>query len=365
MNILYYGLSANQGGIETYLYKVARNINKEVFHIAYIDETGGQACFREELEALGAKFYDITPRRESIFQNHRDLNRLFSENKIDVLHFNCNSLSYVTPILVAQKHGTKIVLHSRNSKANLFSSIMHRINFVRINSMDEKKIKRIAVSDVAGQWMFGKKRKYEVINNGVDINKFQFDANIRDKQRLLLGMEDKHIYGNVGAFLEAKNHAFLLRIFRRVLEIDNNAVLLLVGDGPLRDKIEQLAVELRIAENVVFMGIRNDIPELLMAMDCLIFPSLYEGFPNVILEAETTGLPIVMSEKITDEVMILETCKKLRLDMPDEKWAKMCVQLMRSDILRNEAAGLIEKAGFSVDKEIKRIENIYRKETYQ
>lgn len=362
MNILYYGLSGNQGGIETYLYKIARNINKENFNIFYMDETGGKACFRRELEALGAKFFDITPRRTSIIQNKEDLNLLFKKNHIDVLHFNCNSLSYITPILVARRYGVRIVLHSRNSKANLFSSIFHKINFGVVNYGIRTGIKKIAVSDIAGQWMFGKNGKYDVINNGVEINRFQFDIALRDEKRKKIGLEEWHIYGNVGAFLEAKNHLFLLRVFKKILELDDKAVLLLVGDGPLKANIKQLALELGIDNKVNFMGIRSDIPELMMAMDCLIFPSLYEGFPNVILEAQTTGLPIVMSDVITDEVVVGDRCKKLELTLSVEEWADKCVEFATTHSERKGAFKNIDNAGFSVETEIKKIEKIYSEE---
>lgn len=361
MNILYYGLSSNQGGIETYLYKIARNINRDKFKIFYMDETGGNACFRKELEDLGADFFDITPRRISICKNKRDLETLFTHNHFDVLHFNCNSLSYIAPILIAKKHGVKIVLHSRNSRANFFSSILHRINFFRINYWMKNDIYKVAVSDIAGQWMFGKEGKYEVINNGVEIERFKYNEMIRLKKRKELNLETSNIYGNVGAFLEAKNHVFILKIFKEILKKDTKAVLLLIGDGPLKAEMESLAINLGIANKVKFLGIRKDIPELMMAMDCLIFPSLYEGFPNVILEAETTGLPIVMSHIITDEVVVLDSCKKLNINCTIEEWTDMCVKFATTKTNRQNSANNIEEAGFSVKSEIIKIEKIYEK----
>ena len=361
MNILYYGLSANQGGIETYLYKIARNIDKNQFSISYMDETGGHACFRNELEALGAKFYDITPRRKSLIKNKRDLEQLFSKNKFDVLHFNCNSLSYVTPILVAQKYGVKIVLHSRNSKANLFSMVLHRVNYIRLKYR-LKNCCRIAVSDLAGQWMFGKHGKYMVINNGVEIERFKYSDALRTQKRNELNLNEFNIYGNVGAFLEAKNHSFILKIFRKITEIDEKAILLLVGDGPLKSHILSLASDLELTNKIVFLGKRSDVPELMMAMDCLLFPSIYEGFPNVILEAETSGLPIVMSDIITDEVVLTETCKKISLNCTVEEWAFNCKIFADRNINRENGSKVVEEKGYSVKSEIIKIEQLYRNE---
>lgn len=359
MNILYYGLSANQGGIETYLYKIARNIDKDKYNLFYMDETGGNACFRKELESLGAKFFDITHRRVSVKKNKEDLNDLFQNHHIDVLHFNCNSLSYITPVLIAQKYGVKVVLHSRNSKANFFSSVLHQLNFGKIKKL-KNNIIRIAVSDLAGQWMFGQNGGYEVINNGVEIERFRYREDLRINKRRELGIENKNVYGNVGAFLEAKNHLFILKIFKAIVDKDPRAVLMLVGDGPLKASIEQSAKDMNLNNKIMFLGIRSDIPELMMAMDCFIFPSLYEGFPNVILEAETTGLPIVMSDLITDEVVLQDSCKKLKLDQSEEEWGNLVFEQIKKEYNREQGAFCVEQAGFSTKSEIKRIEYLYR-----
>lgn len=361
MNILYYGLSANQGGIETYLLKIAQNIDKQKFNLFYMDETGGQACYRKELENMGAIFFDITHRRVSVKKNKEDLENLFKDHHFDVLHFNCNSLSYITPVVIAQKHGVRVILHSRNSKAILFSTILHKLNFYRVNYRN-KGIVKIAVSDLAGKWMFGKDGNYTVINNGVEINRFRFKEEVRLQKRQALGIENKIVYGNIGAFLKAKNHPFILKIFKNIVEKDPDAVLLLVGDGPLRNDIEKLAFNMNIISNIRFLGIRSDIPELMMAMDCLIFPSLYEGFPNVILEAETTGLPIVMSNQITDEVKLQESCVKQSLDASEVQWAELIFDLVQKKNDRLQGAICVEQAGFSAKSEIKKIEQLYKNE---
>ena len=106
--VLYYGLSHNRGGIETYLYKICRRLDRKKYEIAFLDETGGHAMFRKELEAIGARFYDITSRRVSPKQNRRDLEVLFEKEHFDILHFNCNTLSYITPLIIAQRHGVSI-----------------------------------------------------------------------------------------------------------------------------------------------------------------------------------------------------------------------------------------------------------------
>ena len=363
MNILYYGLGTNQGGIETYLYKIAKNIDHDTFGLFYIDETGGNACFRQELEELGAVFFNITPRRKSILKNRRDLKQLFDKNKIDVLHFNCNTLSYIEPVVVALEHGIKVVLHSRNSGTVLFSAILHKINYYRLLfNKNRHLISRVAVSDLAGQWMFGNGVKYQVLNNGVEIDQFRFSKQDRDETRGALEIKDRHVYGNVGAFLEAKNHVFILDVFKEIAKKDEKAILLLVGDGPLRERIEKKIKDIRLQDRIKVLGIRKDISKIMMSMDCLIFPSLYEGFPNVILEAETTGLPIVMSDLITKDVVILENCKQISLEKTPLEWSEECIKVIKNSNNRTLAAKAVENAGFSIREEIKKIQKLYEME---
>lgn len=357
ISILYYGLSGNRGGIENYLLKICSYLDKKKFSIAFIDETGGKACHRKKLEEMGAAFYDITHRNQSVLKNKQDLNNLFGSEKFDILHFNCNTLSYIEPIIQARKYGVKVIIHSRssNSPSRLITLILHWVNKIRIRKWN---IVRLAVSDLAGKWLFGN-TEFTVINNGIEIEKFTFDCSKRKRKREELGLGGKVVYGNVGAFLEAKNHGFILSVFREIYNADRNAVLLLVGDGKLKQRYQAEVEQMGLENAVLFLGIRTDVAELMMSMDCMIFPSLYEGFPNAVLEAETTGLPIVVSENITNEVNILEQCVRLSLNEGCAVWADACSVFARNSYNRYEAAKVIYKKGFSVMKEIRKLETIY------
>ncbi len=358
--ILYYGLSENPGGIETYLYKIAKHIDRTAFSLAFIDETGGKACFRKELEALGADFFDITPRRNSIFQNRCDLDQLFASERFDVLHYNVNTLSYIEPLQQAYKHGVRIILHSRNSATNthFHTRLLHWIHKKALNKMD---VKRLAVSKLAGEWLFGKDTPYRIINNGVEIERFAFSEEKRRKFRQRESLEGKKVYTNIGIFLPVKNQRMVVDIFSEIYKKDKTSVLLLVGDGPMKADVQEKVEAFNLTDCVEFMGRRNDVPDILCASDCLLFPSLYEGFPNAILEAETSGLPIVMSDQITDEVMILSNCCKKSLEEEPGSWAEMAIGLVEecNDYLRIDAAEIIRKNGFSVEEEILKLQEIY------
>jgi glycosyltransferase involved in cell wall biosynthesis len=218
IEVLLFGLSDNMGGIETYLKKIWDNIDKSRFHFNFIDMTGAnrQACFYDELSQSGATFYKITPRRESVLKNRRDLNRLFKEHHFDIFHFNVNTLSYLVPVEVALKNGCAVVVHSRNAGAskNKITRLLHVLNKKRLQRMP---VHRIAVSPLAGDWLFGSSN-FDVFFNGVDTQRFQYTDENRKKIREEQRCTDKLVIGNVGAFTPAKNHRFMVDVFEKVKE---------------------------------------------------------------------------------------------------------------------------------------------------
>ena len=363
IRVLHYGLSPNRGGIENYIYKIWSNIDKGEFHFDFADEWSGRAYYRKELEEDGCSFYDITQRRISLRKNRCDWMRAIGESKADIVHCHLNTMSYDTPIRCAMKSGVKIIVHSRNSggKSSLFTQSMHRINRAKYSGYD---FGRLAVSRKAGEWLYGNGKSFTVINNGIDTAKYRYSDEKREKLRKELGIgNDTFLIGNVAAFLDAKNHGFLIDIFNRILKINRNSMLVLSGEGPLRLQIEQKIQSLGIGDNVILTGNRPDIPDLLCALDVFVMPSKYEGFPNAVLEAQTSGLRCFISDVITDEVDA-GFCEYLPLQEDAMFWAEKIIEYY--DLCKYGTAGrveafkIVDDAGFSVRDEIKKLEQIYR-----
>ena len=360
IEILQYGLSKNRGGIETYLLKIWEHIDHDQFHFSFIDTTpdGEQPCFFNELKESGCDFYKITPRSKSIRKNRKDLETLFQNKHFDILHFNVNTMSYITPVYVALKNECKVIIHSRNAQSaqkKRITKIMHYINRFLSNTMD---INRIAVSGKAGEWLFGNS-SFRVFNNGIDVEKFRYRKDYRAIHRNNIS-DDTIVIGNVGAFLPAKNHKFIIDIFENVIK-KRNAVLWLIGEGKNREEIEEYVDQKGLSKQVTFWGNRQDINTIYSAMDVLLFPSLYEGFPNVVLESQCEGLPCLISSVITDEVCITDQVKKMDLSKDANEWANQLLKLYdRCSVCEREKSFLeIDEKGFSVDKEIKRLEEYY------
>jgi len=356
IKILHVGLDTHLGGIETYLLKISSNIDRNRFDFGFLTHDNQNPCFFNELSDLGCSFHFVRSRRKSWFGNAKDIRNLLSKEKYDIVHCHLNSLTYITPALEGLKAGAKVIVHSRNGGSAIGSSsrILGAINRLR---MPWNRVTRVAVSDLAGEWMFGKNRSFLVLNNGLDTSKYMFSAEDRTTIRKELGIpHNAEVIANVGAFRTQKNHTFIIDVFKAYYQRHNDSMLLLVGEGELEDEIKKKVSEYGIENHVVFAGRRTDIPSVLSASDKYLFPSLYEGFPNALIEAETSGLLCVSSTSITEQAC-LDNCIRVSLDAPVSDWVAALERSVVSD--RKACVEMVEKAGFGIREEIGRLESLY------
>ncbi len=357
IKILQVGIDSHLGGIETYLLEVARHINLDVFQLDFLSFFGETPCFLKELTGLGCGFKFIRSRRRSPVGNICDLRKLYEEEKYDIVQCNVNSLSYVTPAIEAVNKGISVLLLSHNAGASSGSSskLLNCINRIRFPF---NRVKLAAVSDKAGKWMFGKGGNFVVLNNGVDTCKYKFSSNDRAEIRKELGVSsESEIILHVGAFRPQKNHRFIVKVFHEYLKKNSNALLVLVGDGELKREIDEDVENLGIEENVMFLGVRNDVNRILSASDKFLFPSFYEGFPISLIEAETNGVLCVVSDAITNEVCF-DNCVRLSLEDSIDTWTMALGRCFVGH--REEAFKVIEEVGLGIDSTIGKLEQLYR-----
>lgn len=370
IRVLHFGLSLNRGGIETYLHKLTSSINQDSFHFSFINSTSSVPCFYEELSRMGCEFYKITPRRVSYTKNKKDLEKLFDEQSFDILHFHVNTLSYIEPVLLALKKNVKVIVHSRNAGAagSQLTQALHKINKFRLQLLADK-ITKVSVSQLAGEWLFGRKSDFKVYNNGINLNKFRFLSKEREKVRHELNIDEAtFLLGNVGAFVPAKNQEFAVKVLKAIIDTGVDAKLILIGDGKLIDRVKDLVVNIGLTDKVIFLGQRKDMPNLFSALDLFLFPSFYEGFPNAVLEAQACGLPCLISNKITREVVIdNNSVKQLSINnVCHDEWLQESLNFLNKSFLKNDvnfkrktAWQKLKNAGFSDVEEVKKIESLY------
>lgn len=197
------------------------------------------------------------------------------------------------------------------------------------------------------------------MNNGIDVEKFQYNEQWRNEIRKEFNIDDNELIFHAGAFRPQKNHKKLIEIFKLYHEMHPDAILMLAGEGELKKDIENTVNNCGLSENVIFTGLRNDVPKLMSAADKFILPSFYEGFPNVLIEAETSGLYCVVSDSITKQAMLGELCQSVSLDSSDKEWTRILSKT--NQIERSNSAKIIKSANLDIDSEMRRLYKIYNK----
>lgn len=268
--------------------------------------------------------------------------------------------------LLADHPEWRIVHAHHTTPAPIYLSVaraMHRIGVAHSHNTDQQRSikalsrrmlgrplnliahRRLACGMAAGHAMFGT-GTFEVVPNCIDVDAFTFDAQIRAEVRTHLSCDSGLVVGHVGRFVEAKNHQLVIRIFRSLRRRDPSAKLLLVGDGPLRGTMEREVADLGISDEVQFLGLRDDVDRLMNAMDVFLLPSLYEGLPVTLVEAQANGLPSVISETITDEVRLTSIVRSVALSKKVEEWAEIVLQSPLTPAARREYATAVRGSGF-------------------
>lgn len=312
------------GGIQTFIMNTYRGIVNLGIQYDFMTFHQRKQYFEDEIVDLGGKIYKLPARREGWYKSRKAISDFFEEHpEYQVVHYQTSSLSYLDPLDIAAKKGIPIRIvhsHSTNAPGNKLHLYLHRFN--------KKRIKRVAThyfacGELAEKWMFdGTGCEVKIINNGIDVAQYSYSMSTRESIRSQLGLKDKFVVGHVGRFSAVKNHRFLIEIFSKYVEESGDARLMLAGDGELREEMEQYAKSLGIYDKVMFLGARRDVPQLLQAMDYLVMPSLYEGFPVTAIEAQAAGLPCILSNTITKEAVLKENVKMMSINDPPVNWAK-------------------------------------------
>lgn len=321
----------NAGGAETFLMKIYRNLDRTEYQMDFCINVPEKCYYEDEILSLGGRVYRIPAKSVSLRGFKKQLYEVIKANGYyHVLRITSSGAGFMD-LKIAQRAGAGIrAARSSNSSdgGSLKSEILHRLGRILYGRYVNV---RIAPSDLAARYTFGR-RMYEkgfvnVLHNGIDISERGYDAEGRRKIRSELHIsDDVRVIGHVGRFMTQKNHGFLLEIFSRYVKENENSMLLLVGGGELETQIRKQAETLGILDRIVFAGVRSDVPALLSAMDVFVFPSLYEGMPNAVIEAQATGLPCIISDTVTREADITGLVSYLPLG-DAAAWADCIAQL--------------------------------------
>lgn len=334
--------SMNSGGAETFLMKVYRKLDRTKYQMDFCINTKEKCFYNEEILSLGGKIFYIPTKSENRQEFKNQLfNIVKSEGYKYVLRITSNAAGFLD-LKIAKSAGAEIcsARSSNSSDGSGFAlKAIHRLGRLLYAKYVDVKF---APSLLAAEYTFGKKavRRGEVsrLNNAVDLEIYKYYPEEREKIRKAFSVENRLVIGHVGRFSEQKNHSFLIDAFFEIKKQREDAVLLLVGgNGNLENAVRERVQSLGISDSVIFAGIRSDIPQLMSAMDVFVMPSLYEGMPNTVIEAQATGLPCVIADTITREADITGLVKYLPLESP-KLWADAVLSVVNSERADTKAA---------------------------
>ena len=356
----------NAGGMETMIMNYYRRIDRKKIQFDFLIFNRNKCFYEDEIERLGGKIYRIeTSRRKSIIKNHKEVKEFFKNNKYNIVEFH-QGITYYYPLKMAKKYNVSTrIIHNHGIDRNFLKKYkIYNELFAKIR-ISNLATNYFTCSPEVNQQLFSKKviknKRIEVIPNSIDVKKFEFSKEKREKIRKAMNIDDNTIvYGHIGTFTYPKNHEFLLRIFNEIVKKNENTLLLLIGEGKLKENIEKEAKNFKIYNKIKFLGIRKDIEELLSAMDVFIFPSLFEGIPLTLLEAQASGIPIFLSETIDKRTIINDNLYVKSLKLEPQKWAEDILKLNKNDekerMLKNT---IIENTDYNIVKSSKKLEEIY------
>ena len=323
------------GGAENMIMNLYRSIDKTRIQFDFLVHTQRDCFFDEEIVSLGGRIFRA-PYFNGINYIHykKSLNELFEAHpEIRIVHGHLGSCANIY-LGIAKRHGCYTIAHSHSTKPEFsFKNMIYRLN-----TYDTRRIADyfFGCGKESGEYRFGKritknKEKYSILNNAIDSDKYVFNENTRKRIKEELGVEDSIVVGHVGRFDYPKNHSFLVDIGKVLVSKDERITLMLVGDGKLKQEIQEKVNQIGLSENVIFTGIRKDVPDVMQAMDCFLFPSHYEGLPVTVIEAQAAGLPCILSDTITSEVKITDLVHYVSLDESPEVWAEKVMESIKTN----------------------------------
>lgn len=326
IRVLHVLSSLGGGGVESMLYNYYTHLNRDEIQFDFIVHGEKVGILEEKFLEMGSKIYHVKPKKEGLLQNLSQIKRiLYSQPRYDVVHCHQNLISFV-PLYFAKKAGINTrIAHShttfsgKGTGREFINSVFRFLLKINANQF-------FACGVDAAKCLFGEKKyiedKVDIIPNAIDESLYRFNPLIRNKVRRELHIEDKFVIGHVGRFSKEKNHKFILQVFEEIYQFNKNSVLLLIGDGELEQETKQLASSFSASKNIVFLGLRKDVNCILQAMDCFILPSLHEGLPVTLIEAQAAGLKCFASTAVPKETNVAGLVDFLELNAGSNHWAE-------------------------------------------
>lgn len=346
----------NRGGAETLVMNIYRNIDRSKIQFDFVVHHEEEGAYEEEVRKLGGKIYRVPNYKGTNHFAYKKAWDKLLKNHPEYKIIHCHKESIVALVMdEAKKNGRIAIAHSHNTQniPGFKGKVMDVLN----KNVDAKADYRFACSVDAGYWMFGRDKDFIVIDNGIEVEKFTYNPDIRAKIREKLGFSDKKVLGHIARFNKQKNHSFLIDIFTDLIKEDDNYLLVLAGVGDLKDEIEKKVKTLGIEDKVIFLGSIGYVNKLLQAIDIFILPSLYEGLAVSTIEAQAAGLKCLLADTIDRNSKITDLVEFIPIDGGTRPWIEEIHKALPYQ--REDTSEMIKKAGFDIRETAEKLSEFY------
>lgn len=366
--ILITGMQHDYNGIEAFIMNVYRNIDRSEYQFDFLTTHDAVIACEDEIKMLGGHIYKVeVPMKENFFKHFSSIKKFFKENGKNycAIHMNSCFPNYSLPLKYAKKYGVNVrIFHSHNSSDmyvsnNKIKELIKKIKYNYERYMIKKRATHLlACSDEAGKYMFNR-NKFAVIKNGIVLENFKYDVEIRRKKRKELEINDStKVLGFVGRLQYQKNPMLLLEILRNLVKCDKDYLLLIIGVGDKEQEMRAYINKYELDNYVKFLGRRSDVNDLYSAMDIFVLPSIFEGLGIVLIEAQASGLKCVTSENVPLLTKVAENIAYHNIHDIDS-WIEDIKRYQVDSNYRENAYRNVEKGGYDIRSTVDILVNGY------
>jgi len=338
--------SLSGGGVGSVIMNYYSFIKKD-FVFDFVVNSRKNTAFEQQVIDDGGFIYEIPSIKKGFFKYISSIKKTMKQTDATIVHCNIGEKSLFY-LFYAKKYGIKkriLHVHQTNVPNNFFKKII--FNFLKALCFHYA-TDFFACGEVAAEIFYKKKKNVFVLKNAIDLDKYMFEPTIRKTERNKMNIKDSIVIGNVGRLSYLKNHDFMIEIFKEIKRMESNTFLVLVGIGELEKQLKEKVQKLGLADSVLFLGLRNDVPKIMNSFDIFLMPSLFEGVPVAAIEALANGLTVVCSSTITKEIEIQNKVFYFSLENTAKQWADFILNLPLS---RTNVINELTNKGYSIVEE--------------
>lgn len=355
----------NRGGAETFVMNLYRNIDRNKINFDFLCFKDGIGAYDDEIKSLGGNIYHLKQSKKHPLKSYNSLVRFFKQNgPFDVIHLPVMFYSGVVAKAAKKAGIKKVIVHSHNANDPGSNKIIRKIYYKICRKLINKYTDiKLACGKDAGEFLFNSLDNVTIINNGIDIDKFQsFDIKEVEKIKKQCNITDELVIGNVARFEEVKNHKFFIKLGEYIKENNLKIKIILVGDGSLRNSLIEEVIQKKLDNIIYFPGVRGDIPNFLHLFNVFVMPSFYEGFPVSIIESIASLTPCVVSSNVDRSVEIVKDMVEfIDLDSDISIWYNKIVEISNKNFDKEIVKNTLINQNFDIKSICKLLEDIYLK----